>query len=78
MNTITANDLKTKGISCITGKETLITVHGKTQYVVLDIDLYERFREAELEVAVLQAKRDIENGDFIHESVRDHIKRISK
>ena len=78
MNTITANDLKTKGISCITGKETLITVHGKTQYVVLDIDLYERFREAELEVAVLQAKRDIENGDFIRESVKDHIKRITK
>lgn len=78
MNTISANDLKIKGISCITEKETLITVHGKTRYVVLDLDLYEQLRKAELEAAVMQAKRDIKKGDFVRESVKKHIKRITE
>ena len=43
MNTITANDLKTKGVVTI-GKhlakdhEAMITVRGKKRFVVMDID----------------------------------------
>lgn len=79
MHTISANELKKKGISVICGsKETLITVRGERKYVILDTDSYEKLRQAELALAVIQTKYDIENGDYICESVEDHIKRITE
>ena len=79
---LTANELKTKGVSAIKkaitdNTEALITVRGKTEYVVLPIKQYNRLRECELEVAIMESKKDLENGRFIEESVEDHIKRIT-
>ncbi len=78
---ITANELKTKGVSVIESnlddaEELIITVRGKESYVVMDMKHYNYLRECELEAALHQAKADIESGEFVVESVNDHIKRI--
>jgi prevent-host-death family protein len=81
--TITANELKTKGVSILNdetadGTEVIITVRGKNKFVVLPIKKYNYFRECELEAALLESKRDIKEGKFVKESVEKHIKRISR
>ncbi len=78
---ITANELKTKGVSVIKSHlgdndELIITVRGKESYVVMDMEHYNYLRECELEAALLQAKADVESGDYVVESVNDHINRI--
>ena len=80
---ITANDLKTKGVSILDeetsdGTEVIVTVRGKNKYVVLPIEKYNYLRECELEAALLEAKRDIKEGRFIKESVEKHVKRIAR
>lgn len=78
---ISANKLKTKGVSAIeagigqTG-EAIITVRGKERFVVMDMEHYNYLRECELEAALHQARADVNAGDFITESVDDHIKRV--
>ncbi len=80
---ITANELKTKGVSVIENNlsgadELIITVRGKESYVVMNMEHYNYLRECELDAALHQAKVDIESGDFIIESVNDHVERITK
>jgi prevent-host-death family protein len=80
--TITANELKTKGISIINknivdGSEIIITVRGKSRFVVLPIEKYNNYREYELEVALNESKKDLKEGRYIKESVSKHIKRIT-
>ena len=79
---ITANELKTKGLTALNkatlnGKEAIITVRGKNKYVVLTFERYSHLRECELESALEESKRDLENGKFIEESVEAHIRRIT-
>ena len=81
--TITANELKTKGVTILNdetadGTEVIITVRGKNKFVVLPIEKYNYLRECELEAALLESKRDIKEGRFIKESVEKHIKRITR
>ena len=81
MNIITANDLKTKGVVTIgehlaNNHEAMITVRGKNRFVVMDIEHYNYLRECELESALLEAKNDIEIGEYIVESVDKHIERL--
>ncbi len=80
---ITANDLKTKGVTILDqevsgGNEVIVTVRGKNKYVVLPIEKYNYLRECELEAALLETKRDIKEGRFIKESVEKHVKRITR
>ncbi len=80
---ITANELKTKGVSILNGdtadgSEIIITVRGKNKYVVLPIEKYNYLRECELETALLETRRDIKEGKFTKESVEKHIKRITR
>ena len=80
---ITANELKTKGVSVLNGESTngseiIITVRGKNKYVVLPIEKYNYLRECELETALLETKRDLKEGKFTKESVEKHIKRITR
>ena len=80
---ITANELKTKGVSVLNeetsdGNEVIVTVRGKNRYVVVPIEKYNYLRECELEAALQEAKRDIEEGRFIKESVEKHVKRITR
>jgi len=83
MKTITANELKTKGIAAINkaveaSGEATITVRGQDRYVVMDFDTYNRLRVCELEAALYETKKEIVEGKYVEESVEDHIKRISK
>jgi hypothetical protein len=66
---ITANELKTKGIKAIEEQlaqtpEAAITVHGKVKYVAMTVEQYDRMRLAELEVAYMLCKKDIEDGNY--------------
>lgn len=81
-NTIAANDLKTKGIRAISevieiANEAIISVRGKNKFVVLSIEDYNYLRECELESALAESKRDLENGNFVEESIDEHMKRIT-
>ncbi len=80
-NSVTANELKVKGVSIleqITAEknEAIITVRGKSKFVVLTMSEYNHLRECELEAALLESKRDIEQNRFNSGSVSDHLKRI--
>lgn len=81
MSSITANELKTKGVSVVedalrSDDEAVITVRGKETYVIIDIDKYSKFREYELEVALQETRADIAAGRVIRETVDDHMKRV--
>ncbi len=80
-NIISANELKTKGVSALRsltadGSEAIITVRGKAKYVVLPTESYNHLRECELESALAEVQNDIKKGKYIEESVEKHIKRI--
>ncbi|MCD4670897.1 MAG: type II toxin-antitoxin system Phd/YefM family antitoxin [Actinomycetia bacterium] len=80
---ITANELKKKGVSLLEDKvgkdeETIITVRGKSKYVIIGMEKYNQYREYELNAAIIEARKDIEKGNFIIERVGDHIKRLKK
>ena len=80
--TITANDLKVKGVTLIDSvveenESAIITVHGKEKYVVLKIADYNRMRELELEEAIRQSEADIAAGRFHTDGVDAHLKRVS-
>ena len=81
-NIITANELKTKGVSVIDEKtshnnEAIITVRGKNKYVVLPIEEYNQLREYELDAAIKEALEDLKKGKIYDESIEEHIKRIT-
>lgn len=82
MTSITANDLKTKGVSIVESAllqdgEAVITVRGERKYVVLDFNTYNRLREYELDIALQEARNDVANGNYKTESVDKHMKRVS-
>ncbi|MFH0921142.1 MAG: prevent-host-death protein [Fibrobacterota bacterium] len=82
-NVVSANELKTRGVSAITratanGEEAIITVRNKTTYVVLLIEKYNQLRECELEAAIRETRADIKNGRFHIESMKKHMKRIRR
>ncbi|WP_456393419.1 type II toxin-antitoxin system prevent-host-death family antitoxin [Persephonella sp.] len=78
---ITANEIKTKGISYISKlmkkyNEIFISVRGKKKFVILPIEEYERLKEAELEKAIREAEEDYKNGRFVVETAEEHFKRL--
>ena len=69
MMIITANDLKTKGISFfekVLGKtqEIIVSVRGTQKFVLIDIERYKQIREYELDRAYQETLEDRKNGDF--------------
>lgn len=80
--TVTANDLKTKGVSYLESvvdenDGAIITIRGKEKYIVLKLSDYNRMREMELEAAILESKADIASGKIHTDGVAAHINRIS-
>jgi len=78
---ISANELKTKGISVIeallaTQPEAVISVRGKERFVVMDMEHYHYLRECELESALAQTCSDIAEGRFVKESAETHLIRL--
>ena len=83
MKSITANELKTRGVSCIDhalqgDDEALISVRGRDRYVVMDIEVYNRLRVSELDAALYQCQQEIDAGEGIKESAEQHLARIQK
>ncbi len=81
MPNISANDLKTKGISAIEAMlanqpEAVISVRGKERFVVMEIEQYHYLRECELESALAQTLTDIAEGRFVKESAEHHVNRL--
>lgn len=79
---ITANDLKTKGISVIDELITdntgvVITVRGIEKYVILPMEEYNQLREFELDAAIQESKNELVNGKFFSDSINEHLKRVS-
>ena len=78
---LTANDIKTKGISIVEKlikkyNEVFITVRGKKKFVILPIEEYEKLKEAELEKIIREAEKDYNQGRVIKESAEEHFKRL--
>lgn len=81
MKSITANELKTKGVTSIDQAlkdqdEAVISVRGRQKYVVMDMDAYNRLRVCELEAAYHQARKEVDEGKEIVESVDEHLARL--
>ncbi len=78
---LSANDLKTKGISFVEKlirkyNEVFITVRGKKKFVILPIEEYEKLKEAELEKIIREAEEDYKKGRYIKETAEEHFKRL--
>ena len=82
MNSITANELKTRGVAALedlleTQEEVFLSVRGKEKYVVISLEKYASLRELELEMAVKEARADYKAGRVTRESVKQHMKRVT-
>lgn len=83
MSSLTANDLKTKGIAAIEAvladrPEAIVTVRGKDRFVVMDIAQYHHLRECELEAALAETRADVAAGRYVKEPAAAHVKRVKK
>ncbi len=81
MNTLTANDLKTRGVSAVEealkhDDELVISVRGRHRFVVMDIEKYNHLRELELATAGAEAKADYAAGRYTTETVAEHMQRV--
>jgi hypothetical protein len=82
MSHITANDLKTRGISAIEtlltdGRtEAVVSVRGADRYVVMDLAHYQRLREFELEAALAESRAEVAAGRYVIESPQAHLARL--
>lgn len=78
MATITANDIKRRGITSIIEiladeQEATISVRGKSKYVVMSIQQYQHLRECELEAALIEVRGDREAGRIVDSTIAEHI-----
>ena len=81
MSHISANDLKTKGISAIelalsTALEAIVSVRGKDKFVVMELAHYHYLRECELDAALAETRADLAAGRAVQESPADHLARL--
>lgn len=79
--TIMANDLKTRGVTLLDealqqDDEAIISVRGKSKYVVMDLAHYNYLRECELEAALIETRREIQEGKAKELSADEHIKAL--
>ncbi|GAB6192910.1 type II toxin-antitoxin system Phd/YefM family antitoxin [Desulfocastanea catecholica] len=78
MATITANDIKRRGVASIaeileSSPEATISVRGKSKYVVMSIEQYQYMRECELEAALHEAREDHRAGRIADQTIAEHI-----
>lgn len=83
MSSLTANNLKTKGIAAIEAvlaeqPEAIISVRGKDRFVVMEIAQYHYLRECELETALAKSRADIAAGRFEQGTPAAHVKHVKK
>lgn len=83
MTSISANTLKTQGVSAIAealtdALEATVSVRGKDRFVVMDIAHYRYLRECELASALAESRGDLAEGRFVRESVDAHLARLDE
>ena len=81
MPSLTANDLKTRGVTAIEeslahSTEALVSVRGKDRFVVMEVAQYHYLRECELDAALAQSRADVVAGRFVTESAQQHMERL--
>jgi hypothetical protein len=81
MSSLTANDLKTRGVAAIEESlegqpEAVISVRGKDRFVVMDVAQYHYLRECELDAALAQSRADEAAGRYVAESAQAHMARL--
>ncbi len=81
MSHLSANDLKTRGVSAIEEaladrSEAIISVRSKDRFVVMNMAQYHHLRECELDAAWAASKADIAAGRFVIENVDEHMARL--
>lgn len=81
MNCMTANELKTRGVSGIAellenAEEVLITVRGADRYVLMDVEKYAKLREYELQAALEETRADVAAGRYRTGTVDDHMSEV--
>jgi hypothetical protein len=79
MSPLTANDLKTRGVTAIeevlaTQPEAMISVRGKERFV--DVAHYHYLRECELDSALAQSQADVAAGRVVAESAAANMARL--
>jgi len=78
---ISANDIKTKGVSLIEKllsacEEVIINVRGKNKYVIMDIERYKQLRQMELDNAYYKVMEDVKKGHYKIQKAHEHINDI--
>jgi len=81
-NHIPVSDLKTKGVSILDKfpsdyEEAVITVKGRSRYVVIPVEKYYRLREHELEAALRETREDLKAGRITRDSISEQISKIT-
>ncbi|MBI4651047.1 type II toxin-antitoxin system Phd/YefM family antitoxin, partial [Candidatus Desantisbacteria bacterium] len=66
---ITANELKTKGVTLIDKLvqkygEIYISIRGKKSFVVLSLEEYEKLKESQLDESIREAEEDYKLGRY--------------
>ena len=79
---LSANELKTRGVTAIAAAlqdetEAMISVRGKSEFVVLRMSEYNRLRECELAAAVLESRTNLADGNAHSDGIDEHIRRIT-
>lgn len=81
MSTLSAAEFKRRGVSALIPAlsqdgEAIITVHGKSRYVVMTLEKYDSLRESELAQAVRETRADYKAGRIADTTIKGHIQRI--
>ncbi len=81
MSHISANELKTKGISAIeralgNSPVATVSVRGKDKFVVMDLAHHQYLRECELVASLAQTRADLAAGRMVQESPQAHLARL--
>lgn len=81
MTSITANDLKTKGVAAIEAAlaeqpEATVSVRGKDRFVVMELSHYHYLRECELDAALAETRTDLAAGRYVAETAAEHARRL--
>jgi PHD/YefM family antitoxin component YafN of YafNO toxin-antitoxin module len=82
MMTISANEVKTKGVSVFENifekfNEIVINVRGKNKYCVLPFEEYEAYRAYKLDLTHKEVMQDLEAGKF-HIDINKHFQEIEE
>jgi hypothetical protein len=75
MKSITANELKTRGIQALGDEVTIVSFRGRPRYLILPESQIEEFEAFRLEQALKQVKQDVKAGKY-STNLEEHLEEI--